>query len=94
MPDLAFAMKSNPSSKCNRTAATDLATIYFAAEFELKHLQILSDGQEPEFKRYQSATYHLQEASRPSCMKTWPISFAARKPTNSHHHSEELSLPA
>jgi carboxypeptidase C (cathepsin A) len=67
MPDLAFAMKSNPNLKVQLNSGYfDLATIYFAAEFELKHLQVPPEvAKNLEFRRYQSGhMVYLHEASR------------------------------
>jgi len=67
MPDLAFVMKANPQLKVQLNSGYyDLATTYFAAEFELRHLQIPPDvAKNLEFKRYQSGhMVYLQESSR------------------------------
>jgi carboxypeptidase C (cathepsin A) len=67
MPDLAYAMKANPNLKVQLNSGYfDLATIYFAAEFELKHLQLPPDvAKNLEFRRYQSGhMVYLHEASR------------------------------
>jgi carboxypeptidase C (cathepsin A) len=67
MPDLAFAMKANPHLKVQLNSGYfDLATIYFAAEFELRHLQVPADvAKNLEFKRYESGhMVYLHEASR------------------------------
>ncbi len=67
MPDLAFAMKTNPNLKVQlHSGYFDLATIYFAAEFELKHLQIPPElAKNLEFKRYESGhMVYLHQASR------------------------------
>jgi carboxypeptidase C (cathepsin A) len=67
MPDLAYAMKSNPNLKVQLNSGYfDLATIYFAAEFELMHLPVPPDiAKNLEFKRYQSGhMVYLHEASR------------------------------
>jgi carboxypeptidase C (cathepsin A) len=67
MPDLAYAMKSNPNLKVQLNSGYfDLATIYFAAEFELKHLQVPPDiAKNLEFKRYESGhMVYLHQASR------------------------------
>ncbi len=67
MPDLAYAMKANPNLKVQLNSGYfDLATIYFAAEFELMHLPVPPDvAKNIEFKRYQSGhMVYLHEASR------------------------------
>jgi len=67
MPDLAFVMKANPQLKVQLNSGYyDLATTYFAAEFELRHLQIPPDvAKNLEFKRYRSGhMVYLQESSR------------------------------
>ena len=67
MPDLAYAMKSNPNLKVQLNSGYfDLATIYFAAEFELMHLPVPPDvAKNLEFRRYQSGhMVYLHEASR------------------------------
>ncbi len=67
MPDLAFAMKTNPNLKVQlHSGYFDLATIYFAAEFELKHLQLPPElAKNLEFKRYESGhMVYLHQASR------------------------------
>ncbi len=67
MPDLAYAMKANPNLKVQLNSGYfDLATIYFAAEFELRHLQVPPDiAKNLEFRRYQSGhMVYLHEASR------------------------------
>ncbi|MGB8327387.1 MAG: hypothetical protein WCE48_07385 [Steroidobacteraceae bacterium] len=67
MPDLAYVMKANPGLKVQLHGGYfDLATLYFAAEFELKHLQVPPDvAGNLEFRRYQSGhMVYLHEASR------------------------------
>ena len=67
MPDLAYVMKANPQLKVQLNGGYfDLATLYFAAEFELKHLQVPPDvAKNLEFRRYQSGhMVYLHEASR------------------------------
>ncbi len=67
MPDLAYAMKANPNLKVQLNSGYfDLATIYFAAEFELRHLQVPPDiAKNLEFKRYESGhMVYLHQASR------------------------------
>jgi carboxypeptidase C (cathepsin A) len=67
MPDLAYVMKANPNLKVQLNSGYfDLATIYFAAEFELRHLQVPPDiAKNIEFRRYQSGhMVYLHEASR------------------------------
>lgn len=67
MPDLAYVMKANPQLKVQLNGGYfDLATLYFAAEFELKHLQIPPQvAKNLEFKRYPSGhMVYLHEASR------------------------------
>jgi len=60
-------MKANPQLKVQLNSGYyDLATTYFAAEFELRHLQIPPNvAKNLEFKRYQSGhMVYLQESSR------------------------------
>ena len=67
MPDLAYAMKANPNLKVQLHGGYfDLATLYFAAEFEFRHLQVPPDiAKNLEVKRYQSGhMIYLQDASR------------------------------
>lgn len=67
MPDLAYAMKANPNLKVQLNSGYfDLATIYFGAEFELRHLQVPPDiAKNLEFKRYESGhMVYLHQASR------------------------------
>jgi carboxypeptidase C (cathepsin A) len=67
MPDLAYAMKANPHLKVQLNSGYfDLATIYFAAEFELRHLQLPPDvAKNLEFKRYESGhMVYLHEGAR------------------------------
>ena len=67
MPDLAYAMKANPNLKVQLNSGYfDLATIYFAAEFELMHLPVPPEvAKNIEFRRYQSGhMVYLHEASR------------------------------
>lgn len=67
MPDLAFAMKANPHLKVQLHGGYfDLATLYFAAEFEFKHMPIPPELMPNlETKRYQSGhMIYLHESSR------------------------------
>jgi carboxypeptidase C (cathepsin A) len=66
MPDLAFAMKANPHLKVQMHGGYyDLATPYFAAEFELAHLQVPPDiAKNIEIKLYPSG--HMVYAHEPS----------------------------
>jgi carboxypeptidase C (cathepsin A) len=67
MPDLAYAMKANPHLKVQLHGGYfDLATLYFAAEFEFKHMPIPPELQPNlEVKRYQSGhMIYLNETSR------------------------------
>jgi CheY-like chemotaxis protein len=67
MPDLAFAMKANPHLKVQLHGGYfDLATLYYAAEFEFKHMPIPPELRSNlEVKRYQSGhMIYLHEASR------------------------------
>ena len=66
MPDLAFAMKANPHLKVQMHGGYyDLATPYFAAEFELNHLAIPADiAKNIEIKLYPSGhMVYAHEAS-------------------------------
>ena len=67
MPDLAFAMKANPRLKVQLHGGYyDLATLYFGAEFELKHLQIPPElTGNIEVRRYRSGhMIYLHDESR------------------------------
>jgi carboxypeptidase C (cathepsin A) len=67
MPDLAFAMKANPGLKVQlHSGYYDLATLYFAAEFELRHLPVPPEvAANIETKRYASGHMVYQhDASR------------------------------
>jgi carboxypeptidase C (cathepsin A) len=67
MPDLAFAMKANPRLKVQLHGGYyDLATLYFGAEYELKHLPIPPElAGNIETKRYRSGhMIYLHDESR------------------------------
>jgi carboxypeptidase C (cathepsin A) len=66
MPDLATAMKQNPHLKVMMNGGYyDIATLYFAAEYELRHLQIPAELQKNiEIKLYPSG--HMVYAHEPS----------------------------
>ncbi len=66
MPDLAHTMKSNPRLKVQLNSGYfDLATPYFAAEYEFKHLPIPPDvAKNLEFRRYQSWPHGLPARGR------------------------------
>jgi carboxypeptidase C (cathepsin A) len=67
MPDLAHTMKANPRLKVQLNSGYfDLATPYFAAEYEFKHLQIPPDvAKNLEYRRYQSGhMVYLHESAR------------------------------
>ncbi len=66
MPDLAYTMKANPHMHVMMNGGYfDLATPYFAAEYELRHLQIPADiARNIEVKLYPSG--HMVYAHEPS----------------------------
>jgi carboxypeptidase C (cathepsin A) len=66
MPDLAFAMKANPHLKVQMHGGYyDLATPFFAAEFELRHLPVPAEiAKNVEIKLYPSG--HMIYAHEPS----------------------------
>jgi carboxypeptidase C (cathepsin A) len=67
MPDLAHVMKANPQLKVQLNSGYfDLATTYFAAEYEFKHLPVPPDiAKNVEFKRYKSGhMVYLHDQSR------------------------------
>jgi carboxypeptidase C (cathepsin A) len=66
MPDLAFAMKANPNLRVQMHGGYyDLATPYFAAEYELRHLPLPPDiARNIEIRLYPSG--HMVYANEPS----------------------------
>lgn len=66
MPDLAYAMKANPNLKVQMHGGYyDLATPYFAAEYELRHLPLPSElARNIEVRLYPSG--HMVYANTPS----------------------------
>jgi carboxypeptidase C (cathepsin A) len=86
MPDLAAAMKLNPTLKVQlNTGYFDLATPYFEGEYELRHLPIPRALQgNIEVKKYQSGHMVYAHASALAELHANAADFIART-ENTHH---------